>query len=141
MVQLQFFSNLVFETMGEGVHIYLTKLFPKLVISDLIYFGKFFFLNRGWIKLPYDLRTHILKTVGIRELKFSGFSYIRDEIKWLNLHKNLKLLLWRLWRSWYGMILHLDHKNSFFWYLRQFIQIMKLNHICFILENRPNIFF
>ena len=35
IVQFQCFLNLVFETIGEGVHIYLTKIFPKLVSFDL----------------------------------------------------------------------------------------------------------
>ena len=35
IVQFQCFLNLVFETIGERVHIYLRKVFPKLVSFDL----------------------------------------------------------------------------------------------------------
>ena len=34
------------------------------------------------VKLCKTLRTHILETVGAKMLKFSGFSYFNDKIKW-----------------------------------------------------------
>ena len=53
MGQLQFFSNLFFEIMGEGVHIHLTEIFPKLVSSDFLVLANavFFFQNWGWEKI------------------------------------------------------------------------------------------
>ena len=48
MGQLQFFSNLFFEIMGEGVHIHLTEIFPKLVSSDfLVLASAVFFFEIG----------------------------------------------------------------------------------------------
>ena len=57
MVQLHFFLNMVFETMSDGVHIYLRKLFPKLVSFYLIAVGNtIFFLNRWCGKFTLQLK-------------------------------------------------------------------------------------
>ena len=72
-----------------------------------------------------------MKTIGVRELKFSGFSYLSDKIKWLKFNKNMKELSWRLLVSWYGIALHLDQKNNF---LRVFQA--RLDHMCFISESK-----
>lgn len=46
MGQLQFFSNLFFEIMGEGVHIHLTEIFPKLVSSDFLVLANAVFFSK-----------------------------------------------------------------------------------------------
>ena len=88
MMQLQLFLSLTFETKGKGVHFNLKKGFfkGKLVLTDkalkMHFFFFFFFKIRHGAKLAKYLRTHILEMVGARKLKFSGFSYFNDKIKW-----------------------------------------------------------
>ena len=56
IVQFQFFLNLVFETIGEGVHIYLTKIFPKLVSFDLFDLKNASFPKLRWGKITLNLK-------------------------------------------------------------------------------------
>ena len=71
MVQLKFFLNLIFETMGEALYIHLTKDFSKLVSFGLLRLELFFFKIKGGVKLLQTLRDFILKIVGEWELRFS----------------------------------------------------------------------
>ena len=59
--------------------------------------------------------THILKTAGVKELKFLVSPYLGSKIKQFKVHKNLNGLSQRLWLSWDRMMQHLDQKNKFFW--------------------------
>ena len=64
MIQLQFLLNLVFETTGEGVHIYLKiKYFPKPVTLTYLLGleNAFFFQNQGWGKITLSFKDSYLE--------------------------------------------------------------------------------
>ena len=54
--------------------------------------------------MPKTLTTHIFEFCRARQLKFSDFLF-NDKIKQWKFHENLQCSPWRLWSSWYGMIL------------------------------------
>lgn len=103
----QFFLNLVFETACEGRH--LIDFFQNLLALTLLGLEKCnFFKIRGGVKWLLTFRSHITKTVEVRET-ITFFI-----LNWLKLYNNLKGWPWKFWLSWEGMTLQLDKKNNFY---------------------------
>ena len=80
LAQLQIISNLVFETMGKGVHFHPLSIFPIKVSNDLLNLENISFkkncLGCNYLKLQDLYFTNILKTVSARELKVPKFCII-----------------------------------------------------------------